>query len=458
VCGSGNNGLSWWRKSGFESCRDGPCLNAPAFTHHNEKNLEGTGMDSINFQASHRNKKFIVSIMDALARLNADEFINLFLQADNSAVYKVTKEDKDAHTKLLTEVFYNIRYMNFFKEQAEIILQAMYAAPKMTNLGKVMAMMAVGSVFEHEEFVRLFGEGGDFSFDKNQPRSYSYQEDLHLVRESFRTGRFQSRDPRFLIDKLNVVESAFSTDAVESFFGSLNQVDFTEDAFIQLLSSRPEQQKSHLMTYAPSSLFGSPKVLDLLDKGYVPHHGNMHVILENAFKSEDAPSVVKVAQIILDQSYQSNGYEQLTYTLHQLMSSELTEKQSEIRNELISLFDKYELSVAERNDREFHRSAPHYLMRAFDRGNLEHFTKILKASSKYVHSRDYHMSVFMEMTADAKSGMLITEDHKIMLFMLKDSIVDQLNDLTNSIKVWSEKTESVGRMCRRSEDRTGPGF
>lgn len=409
-----------------------------------------------NVHSSYGNSQFMASIMDALDQLKGDEFIDLFLKAENESVYKVAKGKKDPHTALLFEIVQNIYKMDFQRDHGELILQALYAAPAVSELSKVTAMLAVGATLEYEEFKRRFGKGGDFELNTKKNRTYPYKHELEIAQFAFDHGLNQSEDIRFLIDKFKIIQKAFTVDATQDFFHSLMRYDFTTESFIELLESFHEFQRPGLMDFAPDSVFTSERALEFFDRGYINPYGNMNPILDTAFEAGNAALVTKAAAIALER--RDAGHDQLDHFIARMDSEKLTDAQVAIKKDLIEQINAHELDVSKTQSITFHSSAPLYLIRAFDLGNLDHFTKILKATNEETYGREIFMPVFMAIV-NGKSGFEVNEDHLKMVALLKERIFERVSSLADSVTIGVKAPEINRYSYQRNmqDDGFGPG-
>jgi hypothetical protein len=418
-------------------------------------------MINYNIRASFGNKDFIHSVMAALFELRADEFINLFLKAEDQSIYKISKGEKDPQTRLFIEIIHNLSGMGLERDHGELILQALCAAPSISELSKLMATLSVGATLEYKDFARLFGKGGDFSLSSKKNRTYKIQEEIECARYAFTVGLMQSDDVRFLIDKFKIIEKAFSTDSIEKFLSlphiNLFASNLDADPFFQLLDALPEHKRPSLMHYAPASVFASERVLDLFDRGYIRSCGDMTPILTRAFNAENGVLVTKAADQILGDGSSGRGHDQLNDLLLRINMGNLTDRQVLIKNELIKQINAHELDIAKTHPVMFNSNVPGYLLRAYNLGHLDHFTNILLAVNDDLGRRGNVMGVFMEIV-DGEQRIDITEDHVKMVSLLKEKVFEWMSGLADTVKVGAKdsKPERHGRHPVRREVDFGP--
>lgn len=406
-----------------------------------------------DINATHRNKKFVVSIMQALEQLKADEFINLFQQADNPDVYKLTKADNDAHTRLFREIALNSRVFPIGKEHGEIILQALYALPKVSNTNKMLAMLLVGATLEYDYFKSMFGEGGDF-FPNRNSQSHFF-DDLNDARVAFSAGLNQSDDVRFLIDKMRAIESVYPRHT-ESFVDLLRYFNFTPSSFAELCSASG-MDKEMIIYNAPKELIHSSAIVDLMDNGFVPQIPDIEHSYFNIFKSGNVDTFIKFTKMILEKSSSIQGYDFIYRFFLRNLQLELTGAQLTIKNALVQELNSYELATADRNPFLFSDCAIQFMTRAFESGDLDQFSKLTKAANQTGEARKSFMPVFMEINDMVSRGLIITDDHKYMMNLLKDSVIDQMNNLIEHAQPTApQKRDSRGRS--RFDEYTGRGL
>lgn len=388
-------------------------------------------MNSTQIRATYPNTDFIVSVMEALDQLKADEFISLFLQAGNGSVYKLEEGETDGHTKLLLEIVRNLSQIDAQKDHGELILQALYAAPAVSELAKVLVMASVGATLEYDEFNRRFGKGGDFALGKKK-RTYSFYDEQRFVATAFQGGIGQSDDVRFVIDKLKFIEKALTADAVQPFLHSLVRFNFNDESFVQLLEAARDDQKRDLMRFAPRSVVLSEKLFDFVEKGYVSKSSNFWSTLIDAVNSENAVMATKLADFITNDLRDFDGKEQIHRFFAHFKTKELNEVQSSIMSDLKAQVALSELKNEETNIFEFERSAPDYLMRAFEAGDLDHFTTVMEKTSQSKQRQHYLMPLFMEIV-ERTPHMVVNENHLKMVALLKEAVFAQINELTSNI-------------------------
>jgi hypothetical protein len=404
--------------------------------------------------------------MEALDQLKADEFIHLFLQAGNGSVYKLEEGETDGHTKLLVEIVRNLSQIDVQKDHGELILQALYAAPAVSELAKVLAMASVGATLEYDEFNRRFGKGGDFALGRKK-RTYSFYDEQQFVATAFKEGVGQSDDVRFVIDKLKFIEKALTADAVKPFLHSLVRFKFNDESFIQLLEAARDDQKRDLMLFAPRSVVLSDKLFDFVEKGYVSKSSNFWSTLIDAVTLENAVMATKLANFITNDLRDFNGKEQIYRFFAHFKNQQLNEVQSLIISDLKAQVALSELKSEETNIFEFERSAPDYLLRAFETGDLDHFTTVMEKTSQSKQRHHYLMPLFMEVV-EQTPHMVVNENHLKMVALLKEAVFAQINDLTSNIplgpgagliereRIQKHHDERLQEHRRQREDDIGP--
>jgi flagellar biosynthesis regulator FlbT len=402
-------------------------LNTRQLQRHNVKNLEGSGMQPNDINATHRNKKFVVSIMQALEQLKADEFINLFQQADKPEVYQITKSDKDAHTRLFREIVSNCHLFPIGKEHGEIILQALYATPEVSNTNKLLAMLLIGSTLEYDDFKTRFCDGGELYPRRNT--SSDFFEELDDARSAFSAGINQSDDVRYLIDKMESIETVYSRHHVESFVCALRNFNFTQSSFTEFYEASSEQCRPMVMYNVQEGLVQPNFLTDLVDNGFVPSSSDIEMTLLGFFRGGDVDAFIKLTKKVLEKSRDNRGREELKEFFDCYMTLQLSEGELSIKKAFIEVMNDNDVATAERNPVLFGDSAMLNLTRAFESGDLDQFSKLITAARKTEEARHAFMPVFMDINDKILRGLVITDDRKQMLSLLRDSVTEQMNNL-----------------------------
>ena len=412
-------------------------------------------MQPHDINATHRNKNFVVSIMQALEQLKTDEFVNLYLQADNQEVYKIKKFDNDPHTRLLREIAWNCRLFPVEKDHGELILQALYALPNISNTNKLLAMLLVGATLDYDDFKNRFGAGGELSPARNIISDVF--DELTDVREAFSVGIDQSNDVRFLIDKMKAIEVVYSSRHIESFVGRLKYFNFTSSSFAEFYAASSDAHKNMIIHNAPKGLIQSDGIVDLVDNGFVPSKSDIEPSFLSIFQAGNIAAFMKLTKIVLAQSSYIRGYEAMGRFFSHHMQSGLTEGQLAIKNAFVQELNAYELETADRNPILFGDYAIQYLTRAFESGDIDQFSKLMTASRKTDEARQAFMPLFMDINDMVLRGLIITDDHKHMMSLLRDSVVEQMNNLIEHAQPTSpQQRDSRGRS--RFDEYPGRGF
>jgi hypothetical protein len=411
--------------------------------------IRGIIMLSYHVEASRGNKKFIMSVLDALNELRADDFVQLYLKAQDPTAYKLDRDDSDPYAKLLCEIAEHETLINIKKDHGDIILRAMYAAPSISNPAKAVGMLMIGATLEYEDFVSRFGKGGDL-----EPKAFEQHEmgDFAKLYSAFRAGAQQSEDVRFIIDKASI-SSEVCKKAIENgspripslFVGGYK---FTVDTFSQFLDSSLDEHKADLLTYAPKGFYESDYFIGLLESNITLDSDTLYEILPGlyqagrveAFKSllpkffahADHHNIVRSPPL---NKILSVGYEAGITAEQIAIKSIYKEAFNNFTSSVISVVGKTKPGVA-------YNFVKDILRNSFKANDLDHFARVLKEATQshpVGEGRDHFEDLYVDL-AGYMSGLMRSEgataNMKAMLVFLKDTAVNRMNeavDLVNNL-------------------------
>jgi hypothetical protein len=213
---------------------------------------------------------------------------------------------------------------------------------------------------------------------------------------------------------------------------SLVRFTFNDESFIQLLEAARDDQKRDLMHFAPRSVILSDKLFDFVEKGYISKSSNFWSTLIDAVNFEKAVLATKLVNFMTNDLRNFNGNEQIYRFFEHFKNQQLSEAQSSIISDLKAQVALSELKNEETDIFEFERSAPDYLMRAFQTGDLDHFTTVMEKTSQSKQRHHYLMPLFMEVV-EQTPYMVVSENHLKMVALLKEAVFAQINELTSNI-------------------------
>lgn len=420
-------------------------------------------MLSYHVEASRGNKKFIMSVLTALDKLKADDFVQLYLKAQDPAVYKLTQDDGDPHTKLLGEIAYHENVIHINKDHAEIIIQAMYAAPSISNPTKAVAMLMMGATLDYEDFVSRFGNGGDL-----EPKAF----EKHEIKESsnvyrgFRAGIGHSDDVRFLIDKVSISREIFKNNERPSglYIPSLytGGFKFTVEGFSQFLDSSLDEHKVNLLSYAPKGFFKTDYFIGLMESNIIPDADALYEVLPELYQA----GRVETFKSLLPKFFQSADHHNIVRSppLNKILSGEqeagLTAEQIEIKSIYKEAFDNFTSSVingvGKTKPGVTYAFVKDTLRNSFKANDLDHFSSVLKEATEalpvtegdpfdelYSHLAGYLIGEMREEGA--------TANMKSMLVLLKDTVVARMNDAVDMACQMPEVTFEEHKRNKRDD-------
>jgi hypothetical protein len=426
--------------------------------------IRGIIMLSYHVEASRGNKKFIMSVLTALNKLKADDFVQLYLKAQDPAVYKLTQDDGDPHTKLLGEIAYHENVIHLSNDHAEIIIQAMYAAPSISNPTKAVAMLMMGATLDYEDFVSRFGKGGDL-----EPKAF----EKHEIKEStniyraYRAGLVHSDDVRFLIDKAGISKEIFKNNEraggvyiPQLYSGGFK---FTNEGFSQFLDSSLDEHKVDLLSFAPKGFFETDYFIGLVESNIIPDADTLYEVLPELYRS----GRVEVFRSLLSKFIEHADYHNivrspaLTKILSGEQESDITAEQIEIKSIYKEAFDNYASSVIN----EVSKTKPGIafafvkdtLRNSFKANDLDHFSSVLKEATDATPVTDGR-DPFDELYSHL-AGYLIREmrqegataNMKSMLVLLKDTVVSRMNDAVDMACQMPEVTYEEHKRNKRDD-------
>lgn len=424
-------------------------------------------MLSYHVEASRGNKKFIMSVLTALEKLKTDDFVQLYLKAQDPAIYKLTQDDGDPHTKLLGEIAHHENGIHLNKDRAEIIIQAMYAAPSISNPTKAVAMLMMGATLNYEDFVSRFGKGGDL-----EPKAF----EKHEIKESsniyraFRAGLDHSDDVRFIIDKAGISREIFKKNIERSgevYIPPLYRggFKFTNEGFSQFLDSSLDEHKVDLLTFAPKGFFETDFFIELVENKIIPHADTLYEVLPELYRA----GRVEAFKTLLPKFIEYADYHNIVRSpgLNKILSGEqeagITSEQIEIKSTYKEAFDNYASSIIN----EVGKTKPGItfafvkdtLRNSFKANDLDHFSSILKEATQsypvdegrdpfdelYTHLAAYLISVMR------KDGA--TANMKTMFMLLKETVISRMNDAVDLVSQMPDVTFEEHKRDKRNDRR-----
>lgn len=410
-------------------------------------------MFSYHVDASRGNKKFIMSVLNALDKLKADDFVQLYLKAQDPSAYKLDRDDSDPHAKLLAEIAQHETLIKIKKDHGEIILQAMYAAPSISNPTKAVAMLLMGATLDYEDFVSRFGKGGDL-----EPKAFELHEmnDFGKLYSAFRAGAKQSEDVRFIIDKVSI-SSEVCKKAVEN--GSpripslfVGDYKFTIDTFSQFLDSSLDEHKANLLIHAPTGFYGSDYFKDLVEQNIIPDSDELHDALPELYQA----GRVDIFRQLLPNLFEIKHSHDIVHSprLVKLLSAEqegeLTPEQVEMKAVFKATYDNYTSSMISGTGKTpeivSYAFIKDTLRNSFKANNLDHFASVLKEATQshpVGKGRDPFDELYVHLAGHLRSVMSqegATANMKAMLVLLKDTAVSRMNEAVDLMSNLPEVT------------------
>jgi hypothetical protein len=431
-------------------------------------------MDSTYVNASYGNKKFIVSVLSALEELRADDFVQLYLQAQNPSIYKHKPEVGDVHTALLAEISDNARLFQIEKERGAIILQAVYSAPSIANSTKALVMLMVGATLEYDDFVSRFGSGGDLEAQPLDPKSFSQ---FNVIYHAFKANLSQSDDVRFLIDKVNMSKTLFrdinaaqSRDTMPLFLAA-KQFNFTQDSFVQFFESVEDEYKAKLVGAAPQGFLSSDYFAGIVANGFVPNVELEHITA--LFKA----GRVDAFETLLPHLFTSNGaYDTLLSAgamnlFFGQAGKELTEDQAQMQASFRLAFNGYMSSIikGEQSPTNMLEETRYgfirdFLLNALIVDGYDDFSRVLKEAvdaNPVKDGQDMLEALYLNVIRFARREIAhrgASENLKSMLNLVKDAVVERMNasiDLVNQLPALTP--ESLEKEDRKFQG-SGPQY
>jgi len=421
--------------------------------------------------ASHRNKNFVTAIINSLDQLNAAEFIRLFLQVDDPTAYKIAKNDFFPQAKLLSEIADNSSSSSLTRDHGEIIIQALYAAPKLENVARVMAMMLVGGTLDYAEFQRVFGEKGDLKPDVlSGDERNAFQDTLNHV---FGRCAAQSTDVQILIDKLKCLEFVLDANEHNGRIGAfiLDHYKFDPESFFRFYHSLNEAQKQKpwLLSQAPYELYESEIFAKMVAGGYIPHTEYLNAATLKAFKNDDAETFntllphlmsMKNARKAFSQYFMSDferagNIENLSEKQVQMKDS-FNQKVAELRSKVISNSNNIQNGDSEQFVLDL-------LKQAFQTDNADAFSVILhEANANKSQSRFFTLNAVFEYLYAGSASKLndtgITQNNKAMILAMSECITGRIEDIKAMVESSPTITEQERKKDRPVSEVCGPGF
>jgi hypothetical protein len=427
----------------------------------------GILMNGSDVDASYGNKKFLISVLSALDELRVDDFVQLYLKAQDPAVYKFSSKAGDVHTHLLSEIACNSRLCPIEKERGAIILQAIYAAPAIANTTKAMAMLMVGATLEYDDFKSRFGAGGDLEPKALDPQAYSIWNVLH---HALNTGIKQSDDVRFVIDKARIGETLYKdhqgnkhNHAPFLFSGGFN---FDQGSFEQFLDIVPENQKSEILKYAPKGFYASDYFAAMVDNGFIPNWLVRHGVVSELYQAGCVEVFEKLLpHIFVVQSIRAIGQ---SSDLRDLLSSEpgveITTSQKQMKQSYKDALNNFTSSLLKSPENSSRYDLLDFvkmtLVNHLIADNLDDFDLVVKQAveaypvgSSRDGLSDLYDHVFMYVRHMLDDGV-ITKNMKAMLTLIKDTMIGRMNEAVDLVNQLPEST--VGR--RKKDDRKFQGI
>jgi hypothetical protein len=415
-------------------------------------------MISYFVNASRGNKKFLMSVLDALNELRADDFVQLYLQAQSPSVYKLAKGETDPHALLLSEIAEHETLISFTKDHAAIILQAMYAAPSISNPAKAVAMLMMGATLDYEDFSKRFGKDGDL-----EPQAFEKHElDQNMIYRAFRAGANHSEDVRFIIDKASISSRIFQNDTyIPSLF--TGHYKFNQETFTQFLDASIDQHKVELLNYAPKGFFGSDYAEAMIANDVLPDGDLLYVALPELYQAGRVESFKK----LLPKIFEANKYPHDLVRSHlagQLVGepfADLSPEKIEIRGIFKKAYDQYTASVLDGSAEVSSTGSYHFtkdtLINYFLANDVESFSQLLHNATQsqpvdddrdpygelYIHIGNYVMHEIRE------NG--VTSNMKTMLQLLKDTVATRMTQAVDLVCEMPEVTLEEHKRDKRSD-------
>ena len=425
-------------------------------------------MNSSYVEASYGNKKFLVSVLTALEQLRADDFVQLYLQAQDPSVYKHKPEEGDAHTKLLAEIAYNNRHCKIESERGAIILQAIYATPSITNATKALAMLMVGATLEYDDFVSRFGSGGDLSPHMLDPKDFSIGNSLH---HALTAGVGQSDDVRFVIEKAKLGETLYGynefNEKLHSPFLFNGGFKFSQESFEQFFDTVPGAERDEMLKYAPKGFYASDYFATILDSGFVPNRWVIrHSAISDLYKEGRLDTFEKLLpQLFIASDAHNIGQSSDLRALFFLPEgSEVTAVQKKMQNSFKEALKTYtsEIISGEKSASLYTRYGfiRDTLGSAFIADNYDDFARVLKeavvahpvTSGKDIFDDLYGYVANLAQNDIENHGA--TKNLKAMLTLVKDTMVVRMNETVDLVNQLPELTPKP----REKNDRGFRGF
>jgi hypothetical protein len=421
-----------------------------------------------NVKASWGNKNFVVSILNALKELRADEFIQLYLQAQDPSVFKHRPDEGDAHTHLLYDIARNSRLCKIEKERGEIILQAIYAAPPVANTTKAMAMFMVGATLAYDDFKSRFGSGGDLEPTPLTDRQLGHWENLSTALYS---GVGQSDDVRFLIDKVEAGEKFYEN--YEDSYGVTSRplytggFNFNPETFSHFFESSRDTRKQKLLNFAPQGFFESDYFSKIVDSGFVPDFESRHSIIPALYKAGCVDTFEKLIPhlFVVSDAKVSGRDSDLSELYFGRAGTEITAAQAQIRDSYNEAFQAYSSKriAADENTSLY---AKYVTIRDALRGALiadsfDDFSRIMIEAADE-HPVKIGEDIFDDLYGDvaklakneiADRGM--TKNLKAMLTLLKDTMVGRMNQAVDLV---NQQPEVAREMSVKEKRGVGSQF
>ena len=421
-----------------------------------------------NVKASWGNKNFVVSILSALKELRADEFIQLYLQAQDPSAYKHRPDEGDAHTHLLYDIARNSRLCKIEKERGEIILQAIYAAPPIANTTKAMAMFMMGSTLEYDDFKSRFGSGGDLEPTPLTDRQLGHWENLSTALYS---GVGQSDDVRFLIDKVEAGEKFYEN--YEDTYGLTSRplytggFNFNSETFSHFFESSRDTRKQKLLNFAPQGFFGSDYFSKIVDSGFVPDLEARHSIIPALYKAGCVDTFEKLIPhlFVVSDAKVSGRDSDLSELYFGQADTEITTAQAQMRDSYNEAFQAYSSKriAADKNITLYARyvTIRDALKGALIADSFDDFSKIMKEAVD-AHPVKIGEDIFDDLYGDvaklAKNDIAnrgATKNLKAMLTLLKDTMVDRMSQ---AVYLVNQQPEVTREMSAKDERVVKPQF
>jgi hypothetical protein len=422
-------------------------------------------MNNYYVDASYGNKKFLTSVLSALEELRVDDFIQLYLKAQDPSAYRFKAEEGDVHTKLLVEIASHAGICPIEQERGAIILQAIYSAPFIANTTKAIAMLMVGATLEYDDFVSRFGSGGDLEPQAMDPKAFSQRNNFSTA---LAAGIKQSDDVRFLIDKVKVVDKLNEAHGLKQlpiiYRGGFN---FDQTSFEQFIEAFPDNRNS-IVECAPPGFYESDYFSELVGQGFVPGPVMLHEAFEELFNAERVDTFKQLLPHLMKthSSFNIGRHSKLGNLFYSEPGEAMSDEKIEMQHAYKEAF--YALTTAIINEREGRSKGNAHvslfirdtLVNALVADHLDDFSRVLKEATDAHPVRDGR-DVFDDLYRYVSGYALneiknhgATKNLKAMVTLLKDTASGRMNQAVEQINQLPEVTGER----RKKKDREARGY